>query len=281
MSSQVWCARPRVMGVLNVSPDSFFNPAKARDDVIQRAAAMIEAGADILDVGGIATNPNTALGETTLAMEMDRVLPALEALTQRFDVPLSVDTSRVEVISAAVSLGVAMINDQQALAAPGASALLAEHPDVLVCLMHTFSPERLTQAKLPAPSVMLATVLAALKQSAEAAVTAGIDPGRILIDPGFGQGHFGKTCDENYYLLAHLAQFSKLGYPVLVGWSRKSMIGDVLGVPVDERLSGSLAAATIALMAGAAVIRVHDVKESVAVSKIVSAVLAQRGEQDG
>lgn len=277
MKPAVWFARPRVMGVLNVSPDSFFNPAKACEEVVQRAAAMIEAGADILDVGGIATNPNTALGETTLAMEMDRVLPALEALTQRFDVPLSVDTSRVEVMAAALPLGVAMINDQQALAAPGAGALLAEHPDVLVCLMHTFSPERLAHPVRSAPADMLATVLAELKQAAEAAVGAGIDSSRILIDPGFGQGHFGKTCDENYYLLAHLATFSQLGYPLLVGWSRKSMIGDVLGVPVDERLSGSLAAATIALMAGASVIRVHDVKESVAVSRIVSAVLAQRG----
>jgi len=261
---------PAVMGVINASPNSFYNPVDTIESALCEAEAMVLAGASIIDVGGEATSPNVKIERDapSIQEELDRVVPVIEAIAERFDTLISVDTSQADVMRAAVSVGAGMINDQRALRQDQALETAAAL-NVPICLMHFFqAPRQPGDIELDA---LLEQVKHELSEAVQRCELAGISRERLLIDPGFGQGNFGKNCDENYYLLANLTRFQELGLPILVGWSRKSMIGDVLNVPPKERLYGSIAAAVISAMQGAAVIRVHDVKETVEAVKIFQA----------
>lgn len=264
--------KPCVMGIINASPNSFFKPIKKITKVLYAVEEMVAAGAAIIDVGGEATNPAVDLNKHSpdVSEEIARVVPVLEAIRQRFDILLSVDTSQPAVMRAAIDAGADMVNDQRALRMPDAMNVVSEL-QVPVCLMHFFHPPR--QPDSCDASTLLAIILKDLQQFVQACEAKGIQRDRIVIDPGFGQGNYGKSGDENFYLLAHLRQFSKLDLPILVGWSRKSMIGDVLGgAPATDRLYGSIASATLAAYLGASIIRVHDVKATVDALKVVAAL---------
>jgi dihydropteroate synthase len=261
--------RPLVMGILNVTPDSFSDGARYfdRDTAIRQALAMVKEGADILDVGGESTRPGaTAVNEQE---ELDRVMPVIEAISKEIPVPVSIDTSKPAVMEEAARQGVGMINDVRALQERGALEVAAKHPGIAVCLMHMLGEPRTMQAE-PDYGDVVAEIKSFLEERLLVCVEGGIDKERIVLDPGFG---FGKTLEHNLEILARLEEFQDLGCPVLAGMSRKSMIGAILGhAPVDQRLHGSLSAAVIAAMKGAAIIRVHDVKPTVDALKMVAAV---------
>jgi dihydropteroate synthase len=261
--------RPLVCGILNVTPDSFSdgglfdNPERA----VERGCRLAAEGADLIDVGGESTRPGSR--PPTLAEELDRVIPVVEALVRRIPVPLSVDTSRPEVMRAAVAAGASMINDVRALRAPGALEAAADLR-VPVCLMHMQgSPETMQQE--PRYQDVVAEVFALLAQRKRACLDGGIRPEFLLVDPGFG---FGKTLSQNVALLASLGRLRSLGLPIMVGLSRKSMLGQLTGRPVGDRLPGSLAAAVLAAQRGAAILRVHDVAVTRDVLSVLDAVAA-------
>ncbi|MDF1797362.1 MAG: dihydropteroate synthase [Coxiellaceae bacterium] len=266
--------QPMVMGVINMSPNSFYQPCESFGQGLAQAEQMIAEGADMLDIGGEATNPfvDIAIEAPAIAAEIERVVPLIAALKQRHpDILLSVDTSNAAVMQAAIEAGVDMVNDQRALRREGALEVAA-NSDVAVCLMHLFIPQRKPQSN--SNEAMLQQIAAELAQWAQRCVDAGIERERIVLDPGFGGGNFGKDTAENFYLLKHMELLHDLGYPLLVGWSRKSMIGDVLGgVSGDKRLYGSVAAATLAAAQGADILRVHDVAPTVDAIKVFSATL--------
>ncbi len=258
---------PRVMGILNITPDSFSDGGRflVPDDALVQAERMIAEGADILDVGGESTRPGAAA--VSLDEEMARVLPLIERVAAEFDIPVSVDTSKPELMRAAVAAGAAMINDVSSLRAPGAVAAVAAL-DVPVCLMHMQGEPR-TMQTAPQYDDVLADINRYLGDRVTACVAAGIARERLLIDPGFG---FGKTLQHNLELLRGLGQFRQLGLPILVGISRKSMLGAVTGKPVGERQTASVAAALMAVERGARVVRVHDVAATVDALRLWRAV---------
>ena len=261
--------RPCVMGVINMSPNSFYRPIATVSDALFEVEKMLDAGASFIDIGGEATNPFVDLEEAapTVQQEIDRVVPLVEAIKRRFDVLISVDTSQPAVMREAVHCAADLINDQRALGVKGALETI-EVLKVPVCLMHFFNPIR--EAGSSDCQTLLETIKQDLQESIARCKAQGILSDRLIIDLGFGQGNYGKNCEENFYLLSHLKKFVDLDLPVLVGWSRKSMIGEALGgVPAEQRLYGSVAAATIAAMLGASIIRVHDVKETVDAMKVV------------
>ncbi len=263
--------KPSVMGVINMSPNSFYNPAKNSDDALHQVDAMVKAGANFVDVGGEATNPCVEIEKEapSVQQEIDRLLPVIEAIKQRFPILVSVDTSQPKVMRAVLEAGADMINDQRALRVPGAIDIVAQYK-VPVCLMHFFNPQR--EPGSSSHKELLNTICSDLQLAVSRCQSAGVAKDRIIIDPGFGQGNYGKNTAENFYLLAQLQSFCDLGYPVLVGWSRKSMLGDVMGgAPADKRLSGSIAAAVLAAKEGASIIRVHDVAETVDALTVFSA----------
>ena len=229
-------------------------------------------GADIIDVGGESTRPGAAL--VSVEDEIDRVVPLIEAVKARFDTPISIDTSKSEVMRAAVKAGASMINDVRALREPRAMETAAELR-VDVCLMHMQGEPRTMQAN-PEYEDVLSDVWQFLGQRISACVEAGIDKEKITIDPGFG---FGKSLAHNLILLRELQSFKAMGLPILVGVSRKSMLGAVLDKPADERMVGSVAAATIAAWLGADVLRVHDVGETLDALKVCCAI--KSGEMCG
>jgi dihydropteroate synthase len=255
------------MGILNVTPDSFSDGGRflARDAALEQARRMAAEGAALIDVGGESTRPGSQ--GVSVQQELDRVIPVIETLSAELSLPLSVDTSKPEVMQAAVRAGAGLINDVNALRSPGALQAAAQ-AGVPVCLMHMQGEPRTMQAN-PEYSDVLKDVLEFLGQRTAACEAAGIPRDRLLIDPGFG---FGKTLHHNLYLLKHLERFQALGLPVLVGISRKSMIGTLLDKPADQRLYGSLAAAVLAAERGASIIRVHEVGPAVEALKIVAAV---------
>jgi len=245
---------PRVMGILNVTPDSFSDGGDflAPDRAVERALHMVEAGAAIIDVGGESTRPGAdAVSE---ADELQRVIPVIEALHTALTVPVSVDTRKPAVMQAAVQAGAGLINDVNALQAPGALATAAAL-GVPVCLMHMQGTPQ-TMQEQPEYRDVVAEVAGYLVARAEACQAAGIARDRILLDPGFG---FGKTTEHNLQLLRGLDVLVDAGYPVLVGLSRKSLIGNVLGLPVDKRLYPGLALAVLAVWQGAVIVRTHDI----------------------
>ena len=248
--------KPLVMGVVNVTPDSFSDGGKFFDPkaAVAHALQLARDGADILDIGGESSRPGAL--PVSVQQEMDRVLPVLEGI-KRLEKPVSVDTRRPEVMHAALRAGASMINDIEALTAPGALETVAKSR-CAVCLMH-MKGEPATMQKEPRYDDVVAEVASFLKNRIEKAVQAGIARERIVVDPGFG---FGKTAAHNFQLLRRLKEFSSLDFPVLAGWSRKSTLGKLTGRPADERLAASLAAALLALQGGATILRVHDVKET-------------------
>lgn len=276
---------PQVMGILNVTPDSFSDGGAlsssdehqfriSLDKALAAAERMVTAGASIIDVGGESTRPGAP--PVTLQQELDRVIPVIEAIRQRFDVLVSVDTSAPGVITQAAKAGAGMVNDIRALQRPGAVDAAAD-TGMAICLMHMQGDPQ-TMQNNPRYEDVVADVAAFLKQRADLCMQAGIPASRICLDPGFG---FGKNLLHNYQLLACLGELRALGFPLLIGLSRKSMIGNVIGKPVDQRLAGSLAGAVLAAVAGARIIRVHDVAETVDAIKVVAASMAAGKVGDG
>lgn len=260
-------SQPRVMGILNVTPDSFSDGGRFNrfDDAIRQAHQMVADGAAIIDIGGESTRPGASA--VSVEDEINRVVPVITAIAQEIDVPISIDTSKPEVMAAAVNAGAGMINDVNALQSAGALELAATI-DVPVCLMHMQGEPR-TMQQAPAYGDVVEEVYRFLEQRIEACAAAGVARSNIVIDPGFG---FGKALEHNLQLLKRLSRFEDLARPVLVGISRKSMIGQITGCAPDERLAGSLAAATLATWLGASIIRVHDVKETVDAVAVAAAI---------
>ncbi len=259
--------RVAVMGILNVTPDSFSDGGRflTPEEAIAHARAMVEEGADIIDVGGESTRPG-ARG-VSAQEELERVIPVIAALRAILPTPISIDTSKPEVMRAAVAAGAGMINDVQALRAPGALAEAA-HLGVAVCLMHMQGEPRTMQDD-PRYGDVVAEVREFLRARKQAGIDAGIDASRIVIDPGFG---FGKGLEHNLTLLRHLHELTVLGSPILVGLSRKSMIGKALGLPLEERLHASVALAVFAVQQGASIVRVHDVRATREAVRMLEAV---------
>ena len=261
--------RAAVMGVLNITPDSFSDGGQtlALDAALHRAEAMVTAGAAVIDVGGESTRPGAA--PVGAEEEIRRVVPVISAIAARFPIPVSVDTSKPQVMCAAVAAGAGIINDVRALRMPGA-VLAAAALQVPVCLMH-MQGEPETMQQRPSYGDVVGEVVAFLQARMTACEAAGIPEGRILLDPGFG---FGKTLTHNLALLAGLGAIAALGPPVVVGLSRKSMIGTLTGRPVTARIAGSLAAAVLAVERGAALVRAHDVAETVDALAVLAALRA-------
>lgn len=261
--------RPLIMGVVNVTPDSFsdggrfFDPASA----IAHAGRLAEEGADILDLGGESTRPGAA--PVSAEAELGRVLPVLEAI-QGASLPVSIDTMKPEVMRAALERGASMVNDINALRAPGAMEAVAGS-GAAVCLMHMRGEPR-TMQQAPVYRDVVAEVKTYLAERAAAAESAGIAHDRIVLDPGFG---FGKTVAHNLLLLRELGSLAALGYPVMAGLSRKSTLGAITGRPAGERMPASVAAALLAAERGARIIRVHDVAATRDALAVLAAVAAQ------
>jgi len=249
--------RTAIMGILNITPDSFSDGGffLPRDQAVAHALQMVEEGADIIDVGGESTRPGAQ--EVSVQEELDRVIPVIEALAKAVSTPISIDTSKPEVMRAAIRAGAGFINDVRALRNAGAVQAAAAL-QVPVCLMHMQGEPRSMQAK-PTYTEIVHEVHDFLAGRIEACLATGIPRDRIVIDPGFG---FGKTAEHNLELLRRLQEFKGLGGVLLAGLSRKSMIGTLLQLPVDQRASASVALALIAVQNGARMVRVHDVRMS-------------------
>ena len=258
---------PVVMGILNVTPDSFSDGGCFSDPgrALEHALRMVEEGVAVIDVGGESTRPGSA--EVSVKEELARVVPVIEHLAARIPVPVSIDTSKPAVMRAAVEAGAGMINDVYALRREGAVETAARLT-VPVCLMHMQGEPKSMQQQ-PLYQNVVNEVYDFLRERMAACMAAGIKRERMVIDPGFG---FGKSLAHNLSLLKHLDQFSTLEVPLLAGMSRKSMVGAVLDVPLDDRLIGSVTAAVIAAQRGASILRVHDVRETVQALRMVRAV---------
>ena len=269
---QLDLSTPQVMGILNATPDSFSDGGQfaSLDAALTHARAMVSDGASIIDVGGESTRPGAA--PVSLQEELDRVIPVVEKIRSELDVCISVDSSSPEVFLQAKIAGAHMLNDVRALQRDGALEA-AKATGLPVCLMHMQgSPE--TMQDNPNYHQIIDDVYDFLSERIQACLDVGIAKDKLLVDPGFG---FGKTLDDNYRLLAKLDRFHALNLPLFIGLSRKSMIAGVLGNPAaNERLAGSVAGAVISAMAGAHIIRVHDVKETADAMKVVAATLRQK-----
>ena len=266
-------SRAHVMGILNVTPDSFSDGGRYNtlEAALQRAIEMHSAGASLIDIGGESTRPGAA--KVSVQQELDRVAPLVELIARECDVVVSVDTSTPEVITETARLGAGLINDVRALRREGALAAAAA-TGLPVCLMH-MRGEPQTMQDEPHYDDVAAEVAAFLQTRVAACVQAGISTDRIILDPGFG---FAKNTQHNYELFKRLPELLNLQYPLLVGVSRKSMVGHILNQPVDQRLYGSLALAVMALERGAKILRVHDVEQTMDVLKIFNAVQSSAKE---
>jgi len=263
-------SRPAIMGILNVTPDSFSDGGRYsnRDRALAYARAMVADGATIVDVGGESTRPGAR--SVSVDQELARVIPVIEALHRDLDVPVSIDTSKPEVMRAAVAAGAGLINDVCALLGDGALEMAASL-NKPVCLMHMRGEPRTMQDNPHYDDVVL-DVYGFLEARMQACVAAGIPRDHLLVDPGFG---FGKALEHNLELLRRLDEFAGLGAPLLVGLSRKSMIGKALGLAVEERLHASVALALIAVQRGARIVRVHDVRATHDALRMYEAVWPQ------
>jgi len=263
--------RTQVMGILNVTPDSFSDGGRfvGLDNALRHAEAMVNAGATLVDVGGESTRPGAH--KVSDAEELQRVAPVIEAITERLDVVVSVDTSSPSVILEAARLGAGLINDVRALQRAGALQAAAK-TGLPVCLMH-MRGEPQTMQQLTHYEDLLTEVHGFFRLRIQACEAGGISVDKIVLDPGFG---FAKTQEQNLSLFKHLDGLHMLGRPLMVGVSRKSMIGAVLGREANDRLSGSLALAALATTCGVGILRVHDVAETLDVVRMVRAVMAAR-----
>ncbi|MBT3531704.1 MAG: dihydropteroate synthase [Gammaproteobacteria bacterium] len=268
------------MGILNATPDSFSDGALLNDDssknfkidldkALTRAEAMVKEGALFIDIGGESTRPGAAI--VSLQEEIDRVIPIIEALHSRIDVCISVDTSKPEVMKQAIAAGARLINDVRALSLDGAMDVV-KNSNAALCVMHMQGKPETMQSTISYDDVV-DEVIAFLREKVSVCKENGISPSRLLIDPGFG---FGKTVEHNYRLLAELSRFSELQTPLLVGVSRKSMIGAAIDRPVDQRLAGSIAATAHALAHGAKIMRSHDVAATMDAIRVNSAISSAR-----
>jgi dihydropteroate synthase len=258
---------PRVMGIVNVTPDSFSDGGKfsATNLAVEHALKLVEEGADILDIGGESTRPNAI--PVSLQQELDRVIPVIEALISQVNIPLSIDTYKPQVMQSAIAAGASVVNDVRALQEDGALEAVA-NSSAGVCLMHMQGTLQTMQIN-PQYSDVVVEVKAFLAARLQACIHAGIETSRIVLDPGFG---FGKTREHNISLLQQLESFATLGQPILVGLSRKSVLGQMTGNDVDARLHASIAASVLSVMKGAKILRVHDVRATVEALKVVSSI---------
>ncbi|RKS84490.1 dihydropteroate synthase [Orbus hercynius] len=263
---------PHVMGILNMTPDSFSDGGQynSLESAMRRVDQMVQDGATIIDIGGESTRPGA--DDVSVEEELDRVIPIVEHVAKYFDVWISVDTSKAQVITESARAGAHLINDIRAFTLPGALDAVAK-TGLPICIMHMQGePKTMQQAPCYEQDIYL-EVEQFFTQQINRCITAGIDRQKIVLDPGFG---FGKTLQHNYRLLAKLANFNHFDLPLLVGMSRKSMIGQILNVSPSDRLIGSVSCAVIAAMQGAKIIRVHDVKETFDALRIVQAMQAER-----
>lgn len=262
-------SRPRVMGIVNLTPDSFSDGGRhaTTASALAHCEQLLAEGADILDLGAESSRPGTP--PVPLADELARLLPVLrDAVT--LGVPVSVDTYKPDVMRQALDLGADIVNDIWALRQPGAMEAVAAHPSCGVCLMHMHG-EPQTMQRAPMEGDAVPQVLSFLQQQAQHLSGLGVEKARICWDPGIG---FGKTVEQNFALLARQRELLAGGYPLLAGWSRKSSLGTVTGLPVNDRLVPSVAAALLAVERGAGIVRVHDVRETVAALKVRAATIS-------
>jgi dihydropteroate synthase len=266
---------PRVMGILNVTPDSFSDGGAFNmlANGLVQTGLMLSEGADIIDIGGESTRPGAQ--SVSIQQELDRVIPVIESIYQRFDTIISIDTSKAVVMTEAIKAGASLINDVRALQEKGAldAAVAAKVP---VCLMHMQGQPRVMQQN-PSYDDVVKDVMMFLQDRISVCCIAGIAQEQIIVDPGFG---FGKSLEHNYQMLANLEGFHELNVPVLAGMSRKSMIGNLLQREIGQRLAGNIAVATMAAQKGAQIIRVHDVKETVDAVKIINMINACRNNNE-
>jgi dihydropteroate synthase len=268
-------AQPRVMGIVNVTPDSFSDGGAhaSTQAALQHCEQLLKEGADILDIGGESTRPGSPA--VPLDAELARVLPVVREAV-KLNVPISIDTYKPEVMRAVLDLGADIVNDIWALRQPGAREAVAAHPSCGVCLMHMHRDPQTMQA-VPMAGDVIPEVLSFLTAQVQLLRAQGVDHSRITLDPGVG---FGKTVAQNFALLARQRELLAAGYPLLLGWSRKSSIGAVTGIEAaGERIVPSVAAAVLAVDRGAAVVRVHDVRDTVAALAVWRAMKAQESQQ--
>lgn len=259
--------RPQVMGIVNVTPDSFSDGGRhgSTAAALRHCEQLLKEGADILDIGGESTRPGSPA--VPLDEELSRVVPLVREAVA-LGVPISVDTYKPEVMRAVLDLGADIVNDIWALRQPGAAAAVAAHPQCGVCLMHMHrDPQTMQQA--PMGGDVVPQVLSFLQLQAHNLLALGVEKARILLDAGIG---FGKTVEQNFALLARQSELLAAGYPLLAGWSRKSSLGTITGLEVSQRMVPSVAAALLAVERGASVVRVHDVRETVAALAVWSAM---------
>lgn len=256
--------RTYIMGILNVTPDSFSDGGKYQqfDTALQRVEEMAAQGADIIDVGGESTRPGYHV--ISSEQEIQRVVPVIEQIKKRFDIPVSVDTCKSSVALAAISAGADLVNDIWGLKFDEKMATVIAERKVPCCLMHNRSEEQLPYEDL------MQDILSDLKKSIAIGLEAGIEEDKIIIDPGIG---FAKDCQQNLAVVNQLEIFHELNCPILLGASRKSMIGNTLGLPVDERVEGTLVTTVLAVMKGCAFVRVHDIKENRRAIQMTEAIL--------
>ena len=266
---QIDLTQPKIMGIVNVTPDSFSDGGKyaSSGSAIRHAEKLLKDGADILDIGGESSRPGAP--QVPLDVELGRVLPVvIEAV--KLGVPISVDTYKPQVMQAVLDAGADIINDIWALRQTGAAAMVAKHPSCGICLMHMHKEPQTMQVEpmLGDATSIVSQVLLFLEQREQYIRRLGIDFSRITIDLGIG---FGKTAEQNFVLLARQKEFQQLGLPILAGWSRKSALGAVTGLAMPDRMPPSIVAAVLAVQNGASIVRVHDVLETKAALKVLNA----------
>jgi dihydropteroate synthase len=260
--------RPLVMGILNVTPDSFSDGGKYLDtsSAIERGLAMISEGADIIDIGGESTRPGAKHVDS--AEEIGRVLPVIEKLAERITAPMSIDTRKAEVAEAACGAGATIINDISGLQNDERLAEVAKEHGAYLILMHMRGTPETMQDNIHYDD-LIGEISRFLTEAANNAIRLGVSQNKIIIDPGIG---FSKTVEHNFLIIKKLSQLTQLGYPVMIGVSRKSFIGKSLDLPVEERLEGSLAAAIYAALQGVVIVRAHDVLQTARALKIISLI---------
>jgi len=259
-------ATPQVMGIVNLTPDSFSDGGKFNsiNNALAQVEQMLNDGVNIIDLGGESTRPGAP--DVVESEELNRVIPVLKAIKKRFEVIVSVDTSKAKVMAEALHYDVDIINDVCALKNEGCLNVVAQ-TDIPVCLMHMQGSPR-TMQQQPSYNDIIEDIKTFFQQRINACQQVGIDKKRLILDVGFG---FGKTLTQNYHLLANLSKFHQFNLPLLSGTSRKSMIGNLLNCNVEQRLAGSLTTAILAAQQGAQILRVHDVKETVDALKVLQA----------
>jgi len=260
--------KTHVMGILNVTPDSFYDGKRYNTvkNAVDHALKMVEEGADIIDVGGESTRPGAH--PVSEAEELKRIIPLIKILSKQIQKPISIDTYKAKVAEKAIDAGASIVNDIGGLLMDKHMAKVAAEAKVPVIIMHKKGKPR-TMQKYPIRKNVMSEIMSYLRKSVSRAINAGIDEDKIILDPGIG---FGKTLHQNLEILKRLKEFKNMGFPILIGTSRKKFIGTILKLSVQERLYGTLATLAIAVMNGAHIVRVHDVREAVQVVRICDAI---------